>query len=38
MNEYVKRFVSLFIIFFISVNNSAFAQSKYDLVKNVRFE
>jgi hypothetical protein len=38
MNEYVKRFVSLFIIFFISVNNSAFAQSKYDLVKHVRFE
>jgi hypothetical protein len=34
----VKRFASLFITYFILVNTSAFAQSKYDLVKQVRFE
>ena len=38
MNEYVKRFVSLFIAFFILVTAPAFAQSKYDLVRQVRFE
>src|SRR5262245_51544436 len=37
MNENVKRFVSLFITFSTLVNISAFAQSKYDLVKQVRF-
>jgi hypothetical protein len=38
MNEYMNSFVSLFITFFILVNISAFARSKYDLVKQVRFE
>jgi hypothetical protein len=37
MNECVKRFASLIITFFILVNISAFAQNKYDLVRQVRF-
>jgi len=38
MDEYVKRLAPLFITLLILVNTSAFAQSKYDLVKQVRFE
>jgi hypothetical protein len=38
MNEYVKKVAHLFIAFFILINAPAFAQSKYDLVKQVRFE
>jgi hypothetical protein len=38
MSENVKRFAPLFIAFFISINPPAFAQSKYDLVRPVRFE
>jgi hypothetical protein len=38
MDEYVKRPALLLISFFILVNTSAFAQSKHDSVKQVRFE
>jgi hypothetical protein len=38
LNEFVKRVAPLFIAFFILVNAPAFAQSKYDLVKQARFE
>jgi|SRR5262245_5485547 len=38
MNDYLKRFALLFITFFTFVNTPAFAQSKYDLVRQVRFE
>ena len=39
MSEYVKKRVSLLItLIFISTTNSAFSQSKYDLIKQVRFE
>ena len=37
MNEYLKRFAPLFITFFTLVNTPAFAQSKYDLVRQIRF-
>jgi len=38
LNESVKWFAPLLIAFFILATNSALAQSKYDLVKQVRFE
>src|SRR5215471_16296131 len=38
MNEYMKSVAHLFFAFFVLANTSAFAQSKYDLVKQVQFE